>query len=216
MGQELDLLVKYPRTKRDPAARASSKTRDDVDIARRFGQEFFDGERRHGYGGYNYDQSRWDGVVDDFLNVYEPRSVLDVGCAKGHMLYDFRRHKPKMRLAGIDVSIYAIKNALPKIKKYVKVCNAECLPYEAKEFDLVISINTIHNLPRRGVIKALREIERVGTHGYVTVDAYRTEEQKKAVFDWNLTALTILSCDEWLELFERAGYTGDYSWWMPT
>ena len=215
MGHELDLLAKYPRAARDPAARAAEKTREDVDIARRFGKEFFDGERRHGYGGYRYTPERWQGVVQDFLHVYEPKSVLDVGCAKGHMLYDFRRHRPRMRLAGIDVSTYAIENALPGIKKYLTVCNAESLPFERDEFDLVISINTIHNLPRRGVIKALREIERVGRFGYVTVDAYRTEEQRRAVFDWSLTARTILHCDEWIALFSEAGYTGDYGFWQP-
>jgi len=215
MGYELDLLVKYPRARRDTAGRAASKTREDVEIAKKFGQEFFDGERRHGYGGYNYSPERWQGVVEDILHVYQPRSLLDVGCAKGHMLYDFRRYRPRMKLAGIDISKYAITNALPAMKRYLKVCSAESLPYETKEFDLIVSINTIHNLPFRGVRKALQEIERVGKHAYITVDAYRTEEQRKAVLDWNLTARTILHADEWVGVFRDAGYTGDYGFWMP-
>lgn len=216
MGSELNLLEKYPRAKRDTKARAAAKTEADIAIARRFGKEFFDGERRHGYGGYTYSPERWQGVVEDFLHVYEPDSVLDVGCAKGHMLYDFRRYKPGMRLAGVDVSEYAIKNALPGMRKFVQVADAQYLPFDDKEFDLVVSINTIHNLDYLGCIQALQEIERVGNHAYVTVDAYHTPEQRQAMFDWNLTAITILSCEDWLRLFKRAGYEGDYGFWMPT
>ncbi len=120
-----------------------------------------------------------------------------------------------MKIAGVDISAYAYAECLPSIKPFMWCCSAELLPFGDKEFDLVISINTVHNLDRAGCIKALQEIERVGNNAFISVDAYRTEEQKEAMLAWNLTALTILSADEWKDLFREAGYTGDYSFWMP-
>lgn len=219
MQRELDLLAKYPRAKRDPAARAREKTEDDVAIAKLFGKEFFDGERRHGYGGYSAaDAARWRGVVGDIYECYgDIYSLLDVGCAKGTMLLAFYHHwiYGPLDLVGIDVSRYAIENCAPQMRPRIQIGDARRLPWGDKSFDLVVSINTLHNLPRIGVIIALSEIERVGKQAYITVDAYRTEEERQRVFDWNLTAQTILHVDEWKALFKEAGYTGDFGWWMP-
>lgn len=214
MQRELDLLAKYPRTVRDPAARAREKTEEDVAIARQFGKDFFDGERRHGYGGYSADPTRWQEVVSDILNIYAPiGSVLDVGCAKGGLVDAFQRREHRAR--GLDISRYAIENAPSWIRPDLIVGDARRLPWGDKSFDLVVSINTLHNLPRVGVMLALEEIERVGKQAYITVDAYRNDEERQRVMDWNLTALTILHVDEWRELFKEAGYTGDYGWFVP-
>ena len=88
------------------------------------------------------------------------------------------------------------------------------LPFEDNSFDLVISINTVHNLERNDCIKALSEIERVSTgNSFVMVDGWRTEFERKALESWVLTARTVLSTDEWIELFQEAGYLGDYAFW---
>jgi SAM-dependent methyltransferase len=215
MGSEIAFLSKYPRAERDPAARAAEKTPEDIAIAREFGRDFFDGERRHGYGGYRWSPERWHYVVADMLGHYKPDSVLDVGCAKGYMLLEFLLQDPHLTVAGVDVSTYAIRSAPTMVKHALQWSRADYLPYETGEFDLAISINTLHNLERDDISEALLEMSRVSRAQYVTVDAYRTDEERKRVFDWNLTARTILHVDEWLELFEEAGYTGDYGWWLP-
>lgn len=215
MGAEIDFLAKYPRAERDPQARAAAKTPDDIAIAREFGREFFDGERRHGYGGYTFSPERWHYVVADLLAHYRPSSVLDVGCAKGFMLLEFMMQAPHLRVAGVDVSTYAIKCAPTMVRHAVQWGAADYLPYDTGEFDLAISINTLHNLDRYDCMEALLEMGRVSKHQYVTVDAYRTEDERKRVMDWNLTARTILHVDEWTALFAEANYVGDYSFWMP-
>ena len=216
MGRELDLLAKYPRGKRDPAARAREKTPEDVAIARKFGREFFDGERRHGYGGYSASPERWRGVVKDLIDVYYPfTSVLDVGCGKGGMLQALKEEVAGLTLSGCDVSEYAINECPHDLDLAVLDVRDLHKRYADKSFSLVVSINTIHNLDREGCIKALQEIERAGRRAYVTVDTYRNEEERQRMFDWNLTALTILHVDEWKALFEEAGYTGDHGWWTP-
>jgi len=219
MGQEIDLLVNYPKTKRDAKARGAEKTEEDRAVARRFGREFFDGDRRHGYGGYNYHPRFWQPVIPTFQKHFgldSKSSVLDVGCGKGFMLHDMAAMIPGITVRGIDVSGYAIQNAVEDMKPHVQVADAVILPFADHSFDVVISITTVHNLERAACGKALREIERVSRgKSFVTVDAYRNDEEKELMFAWNLTAKTVMHVDEWKAFFKEVGYTGDYYWFMP-
>jgi SAM-dependent methyltransferase len=219
LGQEIDLLINYPRTRRNVDERGQTKTEEDRRIARQFGREFFDGERRHGYGGFAYNSRFWQPVAPTFRDWFKlgaGRSLLDVGCAKGFMLHDFAQVIPGLAVKGIDVSAYAIENALDDMKPHVEVANARALPFPDKSFDVVVSINTIHNLPREECGRALREIERVASKGaFITVDAYRNDEERERMLAWNLTAQTIMHVDEWKAFFTENGYRGDYYWFIP-
>jgi SAM-dependent methyltransferase len=183
MGKEIDLMVNYPKTKRDLSKRVAEKTEEDRRIARQFGKEFFDGERGHGYGGFYYNPRYWQPVVPTFQEYYglsKDSSVLDVGCGKGFMLHDFAELIPGIKVEGIDISKYAIENTIEDVKPFVKVKNAKKLEYPDNSFDLVISINTVHNLPLEECKASLREIQRVTKkYAFITVDAYRNEEEKK-------------------------------------
>lgn len=216
MGREINLLGVLPRTKRDYGARAAEKSPDVIRVAKQFGKAFFDGERKYGYGGYRYD-GRWKKVVEglrDFYNLPEDASILDVGCAKGFLLHDFREVMPRCTVAGVDVSEYAIRNAMPDVRASLRVASAEALPYPDRTFDLAVSINSIHNLPLERLKQALREITRVTKrHAYITVDAWRTQEEKDRLFQWVLTAETMMHTDDWRKLFAEVGYAGDY-WWF--
>ena len=216
---EINLLEKYPKAVRNIKERGATKTEEDRAIARQFGRDFFDGERKHGYGGFNYHPKFWTPVISDFQKKYgltSSSSILDVGCAKGFMLHDFAQAFPGIIVKGIDVSSYAIETAMPSMKPFLQVGDARELPFENQSFDLVISINTIHNLEHKDLVKALREIQRVSRKGsFITVDAYRTSEEQELMMDWNLTAKTILHVDEWKSLFRDVGYTGDYFWFIP-
>lgn len=208
----IDLLKSYPKGNR-PTRIA---TAEDQYVARQFGKAFFDGERRYGYGGYSYDPRFWSGVVRDFVEWYgRIGSLLDVGCAKGFMLYEFKQLLPDLRIFGVDVSDYAINHAHPAVRDCVEQGDARWLPFPNKHVEIVVSINTIHNLDRKGVVQALREIQRVGQDAFISVDAYKTQAEKESMLQWNLTAQTILHVDEWRGVFKHAGYTGDYTFWNP-
>lgn len=215
---EINLLKNYPKTKRNLEQRAQ-KTREQQEIARRFDKEFFDGNRDTGYGGFNYNKKYWDHVVKDFIDYYKMdnnSSILDVGCGKGFMLYDFKRYLPNSYLRGIDISTYAIENSLEEMKDNLEVANCNKLPFQDNEFDLAISINTVHNLEIDECAISLKEIERVSKkHSFITVDSYTNEEEKKRMHDWNLTAQTIMSTDEWRAFFKKANYSGDFYWFIP-
>ena len=217
--QEIDLMKNYPRSKRDIKRRGAEKTKEDRRLAREFGKDFFDGDRKSGYGGCFYNSRFWQPVISTFQEHFwltKESSVLDVGCAKGFMLHDMAELIPGINVKGIDISQYAIDNVIEDMKGHVQTGDARELPFEDNSFDVVISVTTVHNFDHKECIQALQEIERVSRgKSFVTVDAYRNDNEKKAMHAWNLTAKTILHVDEWKDLFEEAGYTGDYFWFMP-
>ena len=212
--REVDLLARYPRVKRNIAAREAAGPSQRA-IARRFGREYFDGDRGQGYGGYRYD-GRWIPIAESMRDFYRLKAgdrILDVGCAKGFLLHDFRKVVPGVLVVGIDVSSYAIEHAIGDVRPFCVVGTADALPYPDASFDLVVSVNTIHNLELLSCGEAIREIERVGRRfKYVQVDSYRTEEERQKFERWQLTALTHFDPDGWRELFRKAGYCGDYFW----
>lgn len=218
MGREMNLLDRYPRSKRPIEERGKLITEEHRKVARQFGPEFFDGDRLYGYGGYNYHPRFWTETVRRFRDYYQlppDAAVLDVGSGKGFMLHDFKLLMPELAVAGIDVSQYAYDNAMPSVKPFLTVGSAKALPYQDSSFDLVISINTVHNLPLDECKRALREISRVSRrHAFLVVDAWRNEEERRRMLAWNLTALTYMHVDDWRRLFDEVGYAGDYYWFI--
>lgn len=214
---EINHLGSHPRTKRDYDQRSQEKTDYDKTVAKQFGYEFFDGPRSQGYGGYAYD-GRWQAVarrLSDYYSLPPDAAILDVGCAKGFLLHDFKQLMPDVTITGIDVSSYAVTNSLEGVRPYLTVGSGEDLPYADSSFDLVISINSIHNLPIDRCRKALKEIQRVArAHAYITVDAWRTQEERENLMKWILTAETYMHVDEWQKLFRQVGYAGDYYWFI--
>jgi SAM-dependent methyltransferase len=219
MGEAVDLLSNYPKAPRNLEERDQGKSEEVRAIARQFGREYFDGSRDTGYGGFSYHPRFWEPVIPQFVDhfgITAQSSVLDVGCAKGFMLHDFQRLVPGLTVSGVDISDYAIEHAVEDVQPYLQVANAASLPFEDDSFDFVFSINTVHNLDREECAQALREIERVARLGsFVTLDAYRDDVEKKRMYQWNLTGLTIMSATEWETFFEAIGYTGDYYWFIP-
>ena len=219
MGKEVNLMKNYPYTKRDITGRLESKTDKDKSIAREFGKDFFDGSRSHGYGGFSYSPRFWSPVVPTFQkhwNLSKNDSVLDIGCAKGFMLYDLKKLIPGLKVCGIDISKYAVDNAKEEVKDFCKVANATQLPFDDKCIDVAISITTLHNLEEKDLILALLEIERVVKRGsFITLDAYRNNEDKDRMEAWNLTAKTVKHVESWKEFLNDVGYTGDYYWFIP-
>lgn len=215
MGRYVDLLSSLPPQSRDISGRKADKTPDVIATAKKFGREYFDGDRKYGYGGYYYD-GRWGPVARAITEYYDLLSwstrpkVLDVGCAKGFLIYDLL---PWADAYGLDVSHYALQHCPESCVGRLHWGEADCLPFPDHSFDLVLSINTLHNLPYPRLVRALREVKRVSRGpAFVQVDAYRTPEEKARFEDWVLTAEWAGYPDEWAALFAAAGYDGDYCW----
>jgi ubiquinone/menaquinone biosynthesis C-methylase UbiE len=218
MGQEINLMDLYPRSKRPIDQRGAEVSQANKDVAGRFGQEYFDGDRMFGYGGYQYHPRFWTDTVKRFRDHYalpQDARILDVGCAKGFMMSDFQKLMPQAHIEGLDISTYAKEQAIAEMKPLITVGNAKDLPFEDDSFDLVICINTIHNLAREDCREALQELERVSRkHAFLTVDAWRNDQEKESMLKWNLTAKTYMHVDDWKQFFTDAGYTKDYYWFI--
>lgn len=216
---EINLMKLYPQGKRNLDVRGEI-TEEVRAISRKFDFDYFDGDRKYGYGGYNYHPRFWTDTVKLFRDHYqlpENASILDVGCGKGFMLYDFQQLMPKASLRGIDLSSYAIDHAKEEMKPLLQQGNAKKLPFEDKSFDLVISINTLHNLNPEDCKQGIREIQRVSRgKSFIMVDGWNNDEEKALMDRWVLTAVTMMHVDQWKKVLQDVDYTGDYFFWVVT
>jgi SAM-dependent methyltransferase len=175
---------------------------------------YYDGRREDGYGGFRYD-GRWGQIVPRLAAQYgltANSAVLDVGCKKGFFLHDLKQALPGICVKGVENHPYPIENAMESVKADLILAPYEELPFADGEFDFVMAYAAIYMLNLRGVMQALREIQRVGKgRSFVTLGAYRTREGRELLEDWTLLGTTILHVDEWLEVFRETGYTGDYA-----
>jgi ubiquinone/menaquinone biosynthesis C-methylase UbiE len=215
----VELLRALPKITRNIKQRAAVKDPNIVALARQYGEMYWDGPREYGYGGYRYD-GRWRPVARDIIGHFRLERgmrVLDVGCGKGFLVKDLMLECPGLEAFGLDISHYALLRCPPEIVGRLHLGSASSLPFPDRSFDAVLSVNTIHNLPRADAVKAMREIERLsGGRAFVQVDSYLSPEQKEMFESWVLTAQFHDYPDGWLKLFAEAGYSGDYDWTIVT
>ena len=182
-------------------------------LAKKWDLEYWDGDRRTGYGGYKFVEGYWSELVRSLVLHYGLTSssrVLDIGCGKGYMLVELEKQVPGIEVKGLDVSNYAINNSHPQIRSKLKVGNCTDLPYQDKEFDLAISINVFHNLFASNLEKALYEISRVSRDSYLVIESYTNEVQKQNLLYWQLTCEAFNTPDEWEWWFRLTSYRGDW------
>jgi protein-L-isoaspartate(D-aspartate) O-methyltransferase len=214
----VDFVMKLHRgTKRDYLERVVNHDKATcAEVAQQYGKDYWDGDRKYGYGGYKYD-GRWRPIAADMARYYGLKpgdKILDVGCGKGYLLYEFTQVIPGVQVLGVDISQYAIDNAKEEVKPFLRPGNAIALPFEDHSFDFVVSLATLHNLYNYELRQALEEIERVGKGNkkHVMVESYRNEREKVNLLYWQLTCHTFYTPKEWEWFLNESGYTGDYSY----
>lgn len=214
MGKLLQLVTPlHKKSKRNYIERMMNDKVASMKKAREFEFDYWDGDRKYGYGGYKYD-GRWKIVAQKLIQLYKLKpnaKILDVGCGKAHLLFELKKLLPKAELVGIDVSKHGIADAPESVRSNLMVYKAQDLyPWGDTYFDLVISITTLHNLHLYELETAVKEIERVGKDKYIMVESWRTEEELFNLECWALTANLFMTPSEWIWLYCKFGYTGDY------
>jgi protein-L-isoaspartate(D-aspartate) O-methyltransferase len=212
------LSVVHKSTKRDYLARVNDPDfpkAKAAERAKKWDFDYWDGDRRINYGGYKYMPGRWEKIAKamaDHYGIKPGDKILDVGCGKGFLLYDFTLVVPGIEIYGVDISQYAIDNSKEEIRGRLQAGSATKLSWPDKHFDLVYSLNTLHNLHCYDLDPALREIERVGKQNkYICVESYRTEVEKANLLYWQVTCEAFNTPEEWAWWFKQTGYTGDHS-----
>ena len=182
--------------------------------AKKYGKNYWDGKRRYGYGGYNYIHGRWAKVAKLLIKNYRLKSgskVLDIGCGKGFLLYEMLKIIPELKIYGFDISNYALKKNFKVNNMKIFKHRAEMkYPFKSNSIDLVISINTLHNLNIINLNKAFKEINRVGKKKYIAVESYRNNLELFNLQCWALTCESFFSPTEWIWLFKKFKYSGDF------
>tara|TARA_B100000989_G_C19471690_1_gene440996 strand:- start:127 stop:792 length:666 start_codon:yes stop_codon:yes gene_type:complete len=215
MGNILDIVTSlHQSTKRNYLERMNDDKINCMLKAKEYEYDYWDGDRRFGYGGYKYIPGRWKPVAEKLIEIYSltnQSSVLDVGCGKGYLLYELKLLLPNLKISGFDISKHGINDSFELIKKDLFLHKAQDeLPYKDKEFDLVISLGCLHNLKVFELKSSLKEIQRVGKNGYVMLESFRNEKELFNLQCWALTCESFFSKDEWIWLYNHFGYTGDY------
>jgi len=211
------MSVVHKATKRDYLARVNDPEYPKAkaaELAKNWAYDYWDGDRRINYGGYRYMEGRWEKVARAMAEHYGLKAgdrILDVGCGKGFLLFDFTKVVTGIEVHGLDISDYAIANAKEEIKGRLRVGSATKLPWPDRHFELVYSLNTLHNLHCYDLEPALREMERVGKRKYLCVESYRNEVEKANLLYWQVTCEAFNTPKEWEWWFRLTGYTGDHS-----
>ena len=182
--------------------------------ARNYDFNFWDGDRKYGYGGYKYIKEYHKETAKSIVKRYDLQndsSLLDLGCGKGFLLYEIKKILPGIKILGLDISRYAIKNAKQECRKFVKFFDLnKPLEFKENEFDLVMSINTLHNLNLDKISNVLKQMSIIGKKQYLCVESYRNEKEQFGEQCWALTAETLVHKSAWKWLFDMSGYTGDF------
>ena len=215
MGKLVNIATSlHESSKREYLARMVDDKVNCMKIAKQYGKDYWDGDRRYGYGGYNYMPGRWKPVAEALIQKYNltnTSSVLDVACGKAYLLYEMKLLLPGLRVAGFDISRHGLADAKEEIKDLLFIHSAkDPYPFQDKEFDLVISLGCFHNLRIFELENALSETQRVGKQGFVMLESYRNETELFNLQCWALTCESFFDKDEWIWLYNHFGYEGDY------
>ena len=214
MGKLLEVVTPlHKRTKRGYIDRMVNDKVHCMLKAKGYEFDYWDGDRRYGYGGYKYD-GRWKAVAQEFIDIYDlmaDAKILDVGCGKAHLLYEFKRLLPQAEIVGFDISKHGIADAPEEIRGNLRIHRAQDpYPFEDNYFDLVISLGCFHNLRIFELETAIKEVERVGKNKYIMLESYRNELEQFNLQCWALTCESFFDQEEWIWIYEHFGYTGDY------
>jgi ubiquinone/menaquinone biosynthesis C-methylase UbiE len=215
MGQLRNFVTPlHTSSKRNYLERMNNNKSYCMEVAKKYGKDYWDGDRKFGYGGYRYIKDRWKSVAQALIETYEIKSgmkVLDIGCGKGFLIYEMLKINPDIQITGIDISQYAINNSKPEIKSLLKRFDIRnYLPFKDNEFDLAISLGTLHNLKLHELKIAIPELERVSMQGYIMLESYRNNNELSNLQCWALTCETFLDKDSWIKFYKSEKYSGDY------
>lgn len=217
MGNEVKIVTEnHKATTRDYLSRVNDSTFPKwkaAELAKKYAFEYWDGDRRINYGGYNFKAGYWTPVAISLIKKYDLTNnskVLDIGCGKGYLLYELTKILPKIEVCGVDISEYAVNNSHPEISSKLIVDSASNLKFSNDYFDLAISINTFHNLHAYDLENALIGISRVSKKQYLCVESYRNELEKCNLLYWQVTCEAFNTPEEWNWWFQKTNYDGDY------
>ena len=215
MTKKLSFLQSnHNKTKRNYLERMQNKKVHCMKVAKNYEKDYWDGDRKYGYGGYKYIPGRLTNIAKKIIKKFKLNNnskILDLGCGKGYLLYEIKKILPNCAITGVDISKHAIKNCHPEIREYIFLYDAKKkLPFSNNKFDLAISFGLFHNFSLKELEVSILEFERVSKKNYLMVESYKNNTELFNLQCWALTCESFLKPDEWIWLFKKFGYKGHY------
>lgn len=208
MGKELKFIQSlHNSTKRNYLERMNNDKVKCMKVAKKYSSDYWDGERKYGYGGYKYIKDRWKNLAKKLIKRYDLSNnskIIDLGCGKGYLLYEIKNILPEISILGLDISKYAITHSKEQIRSHLKVKDIrKKLGYKKNQFDLAISLGTIHNFNLIEIKKILRNINYFSKQSYIMVESFRNSSELFNLQCWALTCETFIDHKSWSELFQE-------------
>jgi SAM-dependent methyltransferase len=141
---------------------------------------YFDGPGKSNYHRYSIDSSPFAAQADAIIDLMAFHGhglngpVLDIGCAKGYLVYVLRQRG--VEAYGIDWSQYALDHAYPDARPYLQRACATRLPFPDKHFAVVTTFDVLEHLNEDHALLALRESARVSDRQLHQVNTGRLPE----------------------------------------
>jgi cyclopropane fatty-acyl-phospholipid synthase-like methyltransferase len=173
----------------------------------KYEKDYFDGgDEFPGYGKYRYD-GRYEIKVQEFINFFNlnnEMSVIEFGCAKAFILFEFYK-KGFKKIKGVDYSYYAISDSPEQIRGLLEVGDASNFKNKIL-YDVILSKEMLPHLDILNVEKFISNLNNISSPNakiYLEIQYGETFEERKLILDWDPTHKTLLNIDEWLNLFSN-------------
>jgi len=175
--------------------------------------DYYDGDRKNGYGGFKYD-GRWKIFLKKIIkryNLNKNSKVLDISAKKGFFMHDLTLLLPGIKVFGVEDHKYPIMNSMKSVRNNIKFLNSFCdMNYKKDHFDFVHAHNAIYRYSFKDLIKIIRIISKISKKSHITIPAYDNNKERLKFYDWTLHGGVLLKKNKWKQLFNEIGYNGDY------
>lgn len=162
-----------------------------------YDKEYFDG----GKGYYTYhDNGTFESMAEDIMRLFNPKSSIEIGCAKGFLVKELRRRGVKAY--GIDISEYAISCAPAEVIDYLYVYDiTDIADITFPKVDLIYSIDTFEHIPEEKLGAVRDFMLKFGQQYYVKVGTLKTPD-----WEHDKSHITMHSIEWWYKRFPEVTF----------
>ena len=165
-----------------------------------YNEQYFLGGGQSNYGNKwspyikKYKMKHFRVIAGDLVKKYNIKKVLDVGCARGYLVYAFQ--ELGVDAYGIDISKWAITNADPEVPKEKLILGdaTDLSMFKRNEFDYVTCIDLLEHLTVDEAKKCIKEMCRVSKKGILTYICINDNSKDP-------THKTIMEGYRWVDMF---------------
>jgi len=169
-----------------------------------FGKDYYDNPNvLQGFGGYKYD-GRYASCAQNLCDMVEFQYILDFGCAKGFLLYEFL--KLSKNVVGVDISDYARKNSKKEVKSFLYREIMDVPKDILLNIEIILTRDVFPHLEHDSLFRLLGFIQNSCPKlklFYIEVVVSEDPVSEKALLDWDPTHQLIQSKEQWNDFFMK-------------